>query len=516
MTTHSWSRKLFAARKLHTTRKAPARVRPSVETLEDRYAPAVIPVTTLADVVNPNDGLTSLREAVLQANAIPGADTITFVPGLTGTITLGLGQLTLSSEVTIAGPGAALLAVSGNNAGRVFEIRSSSNAAIAGLTIRNGRVTGVPSTNIGGGILNYGTLTLTHSTVSDNQAIGGGSGGNLGGGIVNGGTMTMTHSTISGNQATGYGGGVFNAGRLTLTDSTVSGNRVGGLGVIGGRSGGGISNTGSTATLTLTNSTVSGNQAHGNGGGIASGGTLTLTNSTLTQNRADSDGVDGGVGGGFSLGGGTATVRNTIVAGNFSGTGTLANDIQTYGGSVNTAGSFNNLIGTGGAGGLVNGVNGNQVGVANPGLGPLANNGGPTQTHALLPGSPAINAGDPAAGTTLGFPKWDQRGPGFSRVFGGRLDIGAFEVQGGREPDSSFSGGRAERAAAAPLPSTGRSGPGLMPTRSVAATLPPAAKDSAATLLLAEGQNRAAGGVDHRDAGDDQRLRLGLLLGLSE
>src|SRR5262249_15056156 len=135
--------------------------------------------------------------------------------------------------------------------------------------------------------------------------------------------------------------------------------------------------------------------------------------------------------GGLDVIAGTATLDNTLVALNTNGTGTgaPASDIA---GSVAAASAFN-LIGTGGAGGLTDGVNGNQVGVANPGLGMLADNGGPTQTIALLPGSPAIDRGsnalavDPSTGQPL---TTDQRGPGFVRIFNNIVDIGAFEFLG--------------------------------------------------------------------------------------
>src|SRR5262249_24762321 len=147
------------------------------------------------------------------------------------------------------------------------------------------------------------------------------------------------------------------------------------------------------------------------GGGIwfLSPQSATLTNCTLANNQATS-------GGGLLINQGSATLLNTIVSGNTS-------DIGRDGtGEVSATSSFN-LIGTGGSGGLVNGVNGNQVGVANPGLAPLANYGGPTQTHALLPGSPAINAG-----TSTGASAADQRG--INRPQQSIVDIGAFESQG--------------------------------------------------------------------------------------
>src|SRR5262249_51393228 len=135
-------------------------------------------------------------------------------------------------------------------------------------------------------------------------------------------------------------------------------------------------------------------------------------------------------GGGIKVVGGSVALSNTIVAGNFKyASGTKASDIS---GRVSFFGSAYNLVGTGGSGGLVNWWNHNQVGVRHPRLGPLAYNGGPTKTVALLPRSPAINAGsvrlavDPVTKIPL---KYDQRGPGFPRVVNGRVDVGAFEVQ---------------------------------------------------------------------------------------
>src|SRR5262249_5219685 len=153
-----------------------------------------------------------------------------------------------------------------------------------------------------------------------------------------------------------------------------------------GNSSSGISNTG---TLTVSNSTLSGNT----GGGIITFGTrpVTLTNVTLTANRAST-------GGGLYVTSGSPVLHNTLIAGNFKGaTGTTRDDVF---GALNPGGDYN-LIGDGtGMSGLSNGVNGNLIGSASgpidPLLGPLRDNGGPTFTHALLPGSPALNAGDPA------------------------------------------------------------------------------------------------------------------------
>ena len=243
-------------------------------------------------------------------------------------------------------------------------INSGVTANISGVTIRNG------ATNFGGGgIGNFSTLTLTNSTVSGNNSNSGASFG--GGGIFNPGTLTLTNSSVSGNSSNAFGGGIDNFGDMTLVNSTVSGNSA--------RHGGGIINDG---TLTLTNSTVSGNSTDGSGGGINNGGTVNLFNTTITNNRADADFNLSGIGGGvFNDGGSILIFQNTILAGNFE---------TDCAGTITSNG--NNLMWN------VSGdctVNGGGVTFAIPQLGPLQNNGGPTQTHALLSGSPAIDGGNP-------------------------------------------------------------------------------------------------------------------------
>jgi hypothetical protein len=180
-------------------------------------------------------------------------------------------------------------------------------------------------------------------------------------------------------------------------------------------------------TINAVNSTVSDNRTPGEGGGIINfNGSITLTNVTVTNNRSDSDNSGAEQGGGMSATGGNATLRNTIVAGNFrGGTGTTPSDLLNTT-SITPTSSFN-LIGTGGSGGLSNGVNNNQVNVTNPGLGALTSNGGPTQTHALLPSSPALNAGSNTLATNAGLTT-DQRG--FPRIANTTVDIGAFESRG--------------------------------------------------------------------------------------
>ena len=376
----------------------------------------------------------TLREALTEANAAPGADTIAFDPAAftapgPHTINLLSALPNLSSLITIRGPGANILTVHRSAGGsyRIFTIDAGQTVTISGLTISNGEALASPDPlGDGGGILNLGELTLTNSVVRDNVAHSCGGGicnrgtatvlnsrvtGNYsdhsGGGIGNRGTLTVKDSTVSDNSSFFYGGGVFNrwsATACSLTDSAVSGNST-------GDSGGGIFSEG---PLTLTSSTVSGNSSAGYGGGIADEGTLSVTSATIANNRADTNDDGTGTGGGIYFRFDNPLLRNTIVAGNYRrATSIIGDDIDRLSGySLDGSSSFN-LIGTGGDGGLTHGVSGNQVGTSaspiDPLLGPLQNNGGPTETHALLTGSPAIDKGDSFGLAT------DQRG--FLRPF---------------------------------------------------------------------------------------------------
>ena len=361
----------------------------------------------LCEPVGTNNGCT-LREAINAANTDAGAETISFdsnvftIPGphvinLTGALP------DLSTDMTINGPGANVLTVKRNTAPnyRIFTI-TSGNVTIDAVTISNGNSAGLPS-DAGGGILNLssGTVNITNSTISGNSGIGGG-----GGILQNTGTLNITNSTISGNSGVS-GGGIFLNGGLT----------------------------------NITNSTISGNFATGDGGGLRNSfGTLTIIDSTITNNRADNDNNGSGAGGGI-LRGGTSTVilRSTIVAGNFNDASPSTTPDDIFG-TMDASSSFN-LIGNGGSGGLQDfsvdptPAHQNKVGVSNPGLDVLADNGGPTMTHALQCTSPAIDKGN-----AFGQPK-DQRG--FTRAFdfadsvypdaagGDGTDIGALETQSG-------------------------------------------------------------------------------------
>jgi len=269
-------------------------------------------------------------------------------------------------------------------------------------------------------------VTLTNSTVSGNSAAGSTSspgGGASGGGIrTNSGDVTLTSSTVSGNSSTfsgitiygiALGGGIrTNSGAVTLTGSTVSDNDSG--------FGGGIRT--SSGDVTLTSSTVSGNDSADRGGGIlSSSGDVRLTGSTVTGNTAA--GAGGGIYLGNSISNPALTIANSIVAGNTAG-GTAPDLRPAPGGALNV--DFSLIGNTTGSGIDGNTGSGNILNQSAQ-LGPLANNGGPTLTHALLFNSPAIDKGDP--GFDVGAIPNDQRGAPFLRGVGARVDIGAYERQ---------------------------------------------------------------------------------------
>jgi hypothetical protein len=434
-----------------------------VEPLEDRVLLSIFNVNRCDDAVDtsPGDG-TTLRAAIMEANALPGDHTIylparTYELSISGRVEDGCatGDLDIRRNLAIVGQGASSTIIDANQIDRVFHVFAGATVTFDGVTITGGRKTGVdPENDRGAGaILNYGTLSILNSVVSGNSTEG-----NTGG-IYNAGTLAITNSSVSGNSANSVGGisndgamtiaksvvssnsandsaGMFNRGSATITDSTVSGNTAwtasGGIHNVGiltiscstisGNSqgvadGGGINNT--AGTLTLTNCTVSGNTAPGRGGGIFSSGPVTLINTTITGNTA------GAAGGGISSFIGTFYLRNTLLAGNAAPVG--PDGFNEYGGTTVSRG--HNLIGndsdfafTAAAGDLV----GTGTSPIDARLGPLQDNGGPTFTRALLAGSPAIDAGDNAD-----IPATDQRG--MTRITDGNgdgtatADIGAYE-----------------------------------------------------------------------------------------
>ena len=291
----------------------------------------------------------------------------------------------------------------------------------------------------GGGIFTAdGNVTLTGSTVSGNRTLGSSVLLNAeGGGIVSwNGAVTLTDSTVSGNRTQGssaFGGGIFTYnGAVTLTSSTVSGNRTQGNGAAGG----GIFTF--NGAVTLASSTVSGNLTEGlgaHGGGLwVHNSIVTIVNSTIVGNSANSaSGTGGGIGMQVDFFNQKLTIHNSIIAGNNDG-GTAPDFIEPFDPDSGTPGNQNldvqySLIGS---------TTGNNT-PASPGnllnqdavLGPLADNGGPTQTHALSAGSPAINAGNNALAVDLSSNPLtnDQRGAPFTRNDGGGIDMGAYERQ---------------------------------------------------------------------------------------
>ena len=236
--------------------------------------------------------------------------------------------------------------------------------------------------------------------------------------------VTMTGLTIrDGNVGGSFGGGILNAGKLTLDSCTLTGNRA--------RLGGAITSRTnlSDLTLTLRNCTLSGNTTTSRGGGLYNlNGLNVIESCTIAGNEAPA-----GEGGGMALFGDSDTrteVRNSIIAGN------TGSDVELVGGTSNSFQSKGyNLIGVGDATGAFN-ASGDVINNTAPGVAALADNLGRVPTIALLPGSPAINAGDPAFNGTGQF---DGRGPGFARIVGGRLDIGAFEVQNSAPTVKNFS-----------------------------------------------------------------------------
>jgi hypothetical protein len=309
-----------------------------------------------------------LRYALTQAQ--PG-DAISI--GVAGTIQLTAALPVLARNICIQGPGANLLTVNGVG-GSVFAVHSGATVTLSRLAITGG-------VGHGGGIYNQGTVTVNDSTIRDNTAGDPTNGGGTGAGIWNdvGATLTMNGSTVSGNSAIGnlsyapsHGGGVANYGTMTLNNSTISGNSA------SQGFGGGVSNPLATSVMTLHDSTVSANSATAPSGGVDNRGIL--------------------------------SIRNSIIAGNTGDD--LSGDVLSEG---------YNLFGITDGGGFT----GTDLLEVVPLLGPLQDNGGPTETMAPLPGSPAIDRTPGAPG--VNFPATDQRG--IPRPQGALADTGGVEIE---------------------------------------------------------------------------------------
>jgi len=347
----------------------------------------------------PVDGVTcTLASAITAANtdaiaggcpAGSGADTLVLPAG--GTITLTAvdnttdgptGLPVVTSVITIAGQGSTLQRDASAPAFRLLAVGSGGDLTVQALTLQGGN-----SAGYGGGLGNrLGTVTIVNSTLSGNTATGDG------GGVSNfNGSVTIVNSTLSANTAAGDGGGVSNhGGSVTITSSTLSGNS--------SSIGGGVFNN---STLTLSQSTLSGNTSNGTGGGVFNNnGTLTLARTLVSGNTAVGSGAE---------------------IYNFAGAGLITVD------------EFN-LFGQNGISGVVDFAPGATDIVPPVGvylsaiLEPLAFNGGPTRTHNLASGSPALNAA-----TSGGCPNVDQRG--FVRPAGVACDIGAVELGASPPPE---------------------------------------------------------------------------------
>jgi hypothetical protein len=434
-------------------------------------------------VSNLNDsGPGSLRQAVLDANASPGADDVVFAPGVTGTITLTFasGEILITDSLFIHGPGAAALTVSGNHQSRIFHVESPAAAPIdvtlAGLTLTQGVAS--HTFLVGGAVFAFGeNLTILDSVISDSGAGDGqddACGGDVGFWGGSGLTLRIADSTLTGGSAfgvvVGSGGDLcVVAGKLILERSTLSGG--------GAYTGGGLYLQSLTEDSTISSSTISGNEGFSSGGGIAvvssPGVTVTMDASTVSGNTAGfpSPSPPNGFGGGVYLGvGGDLRIVNSTISGNhanssgggISSGGSLLLRLTTVTGNTASANGGSILVEDQSRLELDHAIvaNGtpqdlapppatsppltitanyslveapgsvfpagvhNLVGV-DPLLGPLANNGGPTQTHRPLPGSPVIDAGDPAIPSP---PATDQRG--FQRIVGAAVDLGSVEVGG--------------------------------------------------------------------------------------
>lgn len=473
----SWLRKLssvsppnVAARggSRRLSRALRAKRRPQLEALEDRVTPSTLVVSTALDVYDGGtaadpagaDGALSLREAI---SAAVSGDEITFDSALNGSL-INLdpnnGELLIDKNLVILGPGAGNLAVSGQNSMRVFNVALGVTSTISGLTIENGNA----SLGFGGGISNAGTLVLNGSSLTNNAAFDG-----YGGAIYNSGALTVNDSTLSRN-ASFYGGAIASFGTLTVAGSSLFDNQAddaGGalftygyleyegalnvtdttlFGNYAGNRGGAIANF--FGDTTISDTTLSGNTSFFEGGGIWDNGTLTVHRCTLAGNSALNE-YGGGIwtantaaiigstlssnsarlaGGGIYNPGGTMTIQSSIVAGNSCPRGpdlesaaatlsnTLLGDNRGATGLIETSpGAFDasgNLIG------------GPRFGIIDALLAPLAYNGGPTQTMALQPGSPALDSGANPQHEAR-----DQRGFPFVRTAGIQTDMGAFELQ---------------------------------------------------------------------------------------
>ena len=353
-------------------------------------------VNTFDDTFDTDDSMISLREAVQKARDQNSANTILLPAGVydltlsgAGTEEVDTGDLDVFDELTIRGASDAETIIRGTHGDRIFDVHAGGKLTLQRVTLADANVDVE-----GAAVRSHGELVVANSTLTNNQATDGGA-------IYNAGTLTITGSTIVGNSASQDGGGVYNL----------------------------------SGTAHLSNSTFSANQATKRGGAIHAEQPLTLSSVTVALNSADEAG--GGVSAVQEV-----SLRNTLIAQNTSvgGAKDISGQFQGVGG---------NLIGDGsGATGVADGVNNNQVGTSSSPIDSLLEALGSenerTETHKLLPGSPAINAG-----IHSGAPATDQRGIKRPRASEGGIDVGAFErfyveIEGTKFHDANGNGLRDE------------------------------------------------------------------------
>ena len=416
------------------------------------HTAATFVVTSCSD-----SGPGTLRDVI--DNFAGDGDTIDMTQLTCGTITLGTGLVTSVNNLTIEGPGPTNLLLDGGDAVRPIAHLGTGTLALSNLSIWHGYAPAAgPYDNAGGGIASLGSVSLdgvsvkycATATSGTGFARGGGvfaagdfaasrsmikyndartnQGYSRGGGVVAGGSASFDYATISGNQAfanIGFhsaGGAVLSYYGGALRQTTVSGNEAAGAGGVVFLNG----------HIAISQSTISGNSSTysfiGSGAHVQSVFPVLVENSTITGNVESNPSFDW-YGAGLHLAPATsASVVSTIISGNRfdDGTGVLwYSDIN--GGAGATLTGDHDLFGWSGIP-----VPADTFETDDPGLGPLADNGGPTLTHALRPTSPAINAGNNITGVPV-----DQRGTGFPRVIGIGADIGAFESDG----DAIFANG---------------------------------------------------------------------------
>ena len=383
------------------------------ESLEPRLVLSTLLVTTLND-----SGAGSLRQAILDANAATGADIVEFDPGLNGTLLLTSGKLTITDDLVVDGPGNDIIRVDGGNQvyNGMFTINdgdpnTATQVVLHGLTLTRARggdfgsavfaydnvvisdsiVTGNRGSSGSEAIASfYADLTISNSKIANNDQ------GGVYGYYAN---VDIRDSTISGNRDANSNGIYLDGSRLTISNSNVSDHLRAGI-------------KAARSEITIKNSTISGNLGQNNEGGISIFyGSANIEHSTISGNEA-------GIHSPYAVS--DVTLDHTIVANNsdfdVSPRHITANFSLIENASGVTITGANNLTGV------------------DPLLGPLVDNGGPTYTHALLTGSPAIDAGDPTAVAGVGdVPEFDQRGMPFGRVQDGigdmtaRIDMGAYE-----------------------------------------------------------------------------------------